>query len=429
MLALLLLVAALPMPLPTGGEDPVPSTEQGLADRARDLLSGGEAGLLRLAAEAASGPAGARRAALEALSTIPAAAFPPGTVEAALGGIGSADPLLRRSALQVLLAAGDPVLPVLERLEKGPVEGLPAVPAARARDARFDLRRAAVERDFLALWTADDGSFHGMFASLRSHGPFGAKVLAAVATDRRMAAGEVLGFGPYAWLVREGGERDRSDCRSRALDALADAGDDAAREMLRPFLRRRLGPDGAFIDNPAPELFDDLDRDPIPATLDDAFREAIAALGDEGPLRAMIRASMDAGHSFRDEIIEMRRRASAYATLAAAAKEPKIRLDRLAIAEQLQRESLEAKSRWGLSVDGVEHYNLACLLGRRDAPGDRRKALRELETAVESYSVSARWLMRDGDLASLRGEPRFVQLVERLRAREKALDEGLPVPR
>jgi uncharacterized heparinase superfamily protein len=143
----------------------------------------------------------------------------------------------------------------------------------------------------------------------------------------------------------------------------------------------------------------------------------------------MIRASMEAGHSLRDDIIEMRRRASAYATLAAAAPNPRIRLDRLAVAEQLQRESLREKSRVGMSVDGVEHYNLACLLGRRDAPGDRGKALEELETAVDSYSVSARWLMRDGDLASLRGETRFLRLLERLRAREEVLDGGPPVPR
>ena len=422
--ALLLLLALLLAPGPSPEEERLPVTEQGLADRAEDLLGSGAEGRRRLAAEATTGPAGARRAALRALAKVPAADRPAGSVEAGLSALGAKDPLLRRAGLDLLLVSAPAAAPLLEKLEKGPVEGLPAVPPERARDARFDLRRAAVERDFLATWTTDDGSFAGMYAGLKVHGSFGAKVLAAIAIDRRVAAGEVLGLGPYAWITGEAESRDRSECRYRALEALADAGDLPAREMLRPFLRRRLGPDGEFIDNPAPELYDELDRDPIPAQLDDSLREAIAALGDPNPLLRMIQASEESGHTTRDDILEMRRRASAYAVLAQASPTPEVRLGRLAVAERLQRHSMREKRRWGMSVDGVEYYNLACLYGRRDGPGDRERALKELETAVTNYAVTAYWLSRDGDLASLREEPRFKALVERLRAKEKALQEG-----
>jgi len=42
---------------------------------------------------------------------------------------------------------------------------------------------------------------------------------------------------------------------------------------------------------------------------------------------------------------------------------------------------------------------------------------------VKTYAVSADWFARDGDLASLHGDPRFDALVALLRARERALDE------
>lgn len=63
--------------------------------------------------------------------------------------------------------------------------------------------------------------------------------------------------------------------------------------------------------------------------------------------------------------------------------------------------------------DETAHYNLACslaLLGRIDA------ALLELERAVELGYGDADHLEADEDLAALRGDARFVELVRRLRA-------------
>jgi hypothetical protein len=302
--------------------------------------------------------------------------------------------------------------------------------ARRLRDALADLRRADVERDFLGLWSSDDGTFRGMYESLRRHGPFGAKVLTAMALDRRMAAGDVLGYGPYAWLHAAAGERERNDCRFRALEALADAGDAASREMLRTSLR----------EEPAKELYDELDTDPIPAALDDALREAIAALGDPLPLSDMIVASAEADHGPWDETVELRRRAGARSVLAAA--DPEVRLQYLAEAERDLRQSLDNKRSYGIPIDGVEYYNLACLLARRDAPkdvggtrdrgekewllSDRAVALKYLRKSLRTYSVSSAWMEKDGDLRSLRDEPEFKAIVAELRAREKALEKGLP---
>jgi hypothetical protein len=344
--------------------------------------------------------------------------------------------------VRALLACGPAAAAAVEarlaRLLAAPRGFGPAAAAAfglarRLRDGSADVRRADVERDFLATWSPDDGTYRGMYASLARHGAFGARVLAAVALDRRMAAGDVLDYGPYAWLDGSAGARERNDCRFRALEALADAGDAAARERLRTSLRRR----------PARELYDELDRDPIPAAVDDALREAIAALGDPEPLREMIAASEDASHGVWDETVELRRRAAAYAVLGAS--DPAVREECLALAEVHLRRSLDIKRTYGIPIDGVEYYNLACLLARRDAPrdlggdrgrdsggederklSDRAVALKYLRKSLRTYSVSSAWMEKDGDLKSLREEPEFKAIVAELKAREKALEKGLP---
>ncbi|MBM3977095.1 MAG: hypothetical protein FJ299_08910 [Planctomycetes bacterium] len=63
--------------------------------------------------------------------------------------------------------------------------------------------------------------------------------------------------------------------------------------------------------------------------------------------------------------------------------------------------------------DPLVHYNLACslaLLERRD------EAFGALERAVELGYAEPQHLLDDPDLTSLRSDPRFQQLVERLRA-------------
>ncbi len=469
MLAFSLLVAALAAPpcarpadgpatspVPPAAAAPVSTTEDARFRRALALLAGSAEDRVRLVRAAADGPADERRAALDALARLAPGTALDGALEAALGALASGDPLLRRAGVRALLASGDAAGAALERLAGGTGGGIPAWRAlvcgllrARAKDALFDLQRAAVERDFLASWLPDDGTFHGMFADLRKHGAFGAKVLAAIALDRRVAAGDVLGYGPYAWFAPTAGERDRSDCRYRALEALADAGDAAAREMLRTSLRRRVVRTGEIVeiaDDPARELFDENDPNPIPAPLDDALREAIAALGDPGPLNLMIELSAATRHSPWEYTVEMRRRAGAKAVLASAAANPVVREQYLAEAERLLRGSMARKDQFGIPRDGVEYYNLACLLARRDGPADawgdgpsrsevgvderplpdRSVALLYLRRSLDTHAVSSAWLVKDGDLRSLRDEPEFKALLARLREKERALEKGLP---
>jgi hypothetical protein len=273
-----------------------------------------------------------------------------------------------------------------------------------------------VEREFLDSWSADDGTYFGMFASLRRHGAFGARVLAAVALDRRMAGAGLLGYGPYSWLTPPESSRERSEIRERALQALRDAGDAEARERLRALLRAR----------PADELYDETDEDPIPAQLDDAVRQTIASLGDPGPLLELIRASGSAPHGRWATTVEMHRIASAHAVLGEAATDPDEREAHLDEAISLQEASLRQKEMFGIAVDGVEYYNLACALSRRNGPGDRAEALTKLRRSVRTYAVDSKWVLKDGDLANLRGDPRFEEIVETLRRREERLREGLP---
>lgn len=64
--------------------------------------------------------------------------------------------------------------------------------------------------------------------------------------------------------------------------------------------------------------------------------------------------------------------------------------------------------------DSTAHYNLACSLALVERPGE---ALDELERSVDLGYDDAAHLVADEDLASLRSEPRFRALVERLGGR------------
>lgn len=421
-----LLAAALLAPAPTpDGEEPVRAATEapalpsaaGRLERALRMLRAGGEEAARLLEEAGNGSAAVRRAALEAIGTLEPGAAPPEALRPALAALGSEDPLLRGAGIRALLACGDAARPPLEAaLEGTPPADLPAVPRARAADALFDLRRAAVERDFLALWSPNDGTFRGMFESLRAHGPVAARVLTAIALDRRMAGGTVLGIGPYSWLRPPSPDKERSETRYRAIGALEDAGDHPARERLRRALRKA----------PAADLYDFRDEDPVPAALDDALRRTIAALGDPGPLLEMIRASEESGGSgWRAGFTELRRQAGAYATLAESAPDPERARGLFDKAVNLWDETLPDPNNrvFGrFPADGVDYYNYACILARRDAPGDRAKALGHLDRAMDTYSVTAEWVARDGDLANLRTEPRFAAILRRLREKEKALE-------
>jgi len=58
---------------------------------------------------------------------------------------------------------------------------------------------------------------------------------------------------------------------------------------------------------------------------------------------------------------------------------------------------------------GNAHYNLACICAIQQR---RREALDHLRAAVERGFSDHRWLVEDGDLASLREDPEFLALVE-----------------
>ncbi|TAJ07623.1 MAG: hypothetical protein EPO68_16235 [Planctomycetota bacterium] len=64
-------------------------------------------------------------------------------------------------------------------------------------------------------------------------------------------------------------------------------------------------------------------------------------------------------------------------------------------------------------TDPLVHYNLACSLALL---AECDEAFAELERAVELGYAEPRHLLEDPDFASLRSDPRFQQLVDRIRA-------------
>lgn len=66
-----------------------------------------------------------------------------------------------------------------------------------------------------------------------------------------------------------------------------------------------------------------------------------------------------------------------------------------------------------LRVKRWAHYNLACI---RALQGRKEEALAELEQAMAAGFTDVSWARRDGDLASLRDDPRFHRILDPLRA-------------
>jgi len=86
--------------------------------------------------------------------------------------------------------------------------------------------------------------------------------------------------------------------------------------------------------------------------------------------------------------------------------------------EEVCREALDV-----FPGDATWHYNLACALAQRGTPD---AALDELEKAVEFGFRDADGIAQDGDLARLRGTPRFAALVEKTRSLKGTPGRGQP---
>jgi non-specific serine/threonine protein kinase/serine/threonine-protein kinase len=83
-------------------------------------------------------------------------------------------------------------------------------------------------------------------------------------------------------------------------------------------------------------------------------------------------------------------------------------LGRFDDAERLYSEAMEGLAAQGDPGAAIVAYNRACLSAVR---GQRAKALAELRSAVEAGFDDADWMMQDRELASLREEPEFAEIV------------------
>jgi len=71
----------------------------------------------------------------------------------------------------------------------------------------------------------------------------------------------------------------------------------------------------------------------------------------------------------------------------------------------------------------IAYYNLACAYALK---GDKERALEALERSVESGFEDPEHIEKDDDLASLRGEPRFQALVQKLKLKRATEDSEKP---
>ncbi len=85
--------------------------------------------------------------------------------------------------------------------------------------------------------------------------------------------------------------------------------------------------------------------------------------------------------------------------------------------EEICREALSA-----IPGDATWHYNLACALAKRGAPG----ALAELEVAIDFGFRDADGIAKDPDFARVRESPRFMELVEKARGLKGKPGRGHP---
>ena len=85
--------------------------------------------------------------------------------------------------------------------------------------------------------------------------------------------------------------------------------------------------------------------------------------------------------------------------------------------EEICREALSA-----IPGDATWHYNLACALAKRGAPG----ALAELENAIDFGFRDADGIAKDPDFARVRENPRFAELVEKARGLRGKPGRGHP---
>ena len=85
--------------------------------------------------------------------------------------------------------------------------------------------------------------------------------------------------------------------------------------------------------------------------------------------------------------------------------------------EEICREALSV-----IPGDATWHYNLACALAKRGAPG----ALAELENAIDFGFRDADGIAKDPDFARVRENPRFAELVEKARGLKGTPGRGHP---
>ena len=66
--------------------------------------------------------------------------------------------------------------------------------------------------------------------------------------------------------------------------------------------------------------------------------------------------------------------------------------------------------------DPIVLYNVACNLATL---GDLENAIQYLDDAIQHGTVSAAWMRNDEDLANLRSDPRYAELLERLESGDR----------
>jgi tetratricopeptide (TPR) repeat protein len=370
-------------------------------------------------------PAEALPTLLELAGTRGFAEVAPRVAELATGD----DPLAAEAAIRCLVMLGEDAVAL--GLVHLPSDD-PAVAARRLR-LRALAAQDAIEQDVVSRWRRKGGTYEGRFATLERHGWVVQPVLLAMLLDvpledrflalpenaepsltqRFLSLREVLrsqrrGYRTFRPLPPEIDSEDLFDLSAQALmdvadmEILGDVLDGLAGTLDNAHRRYRMLI--GFQLRPWEQIFSDMIGE-ILAAHDRKERLSRRAAELEREARNTYQAAMRRPAEQRAEYLQW------YATDLGRLASVLHRMREFDRAAEVYEEAIRVSIELGGKPPAISTYNRACALARA---GRNEEALEQLDISLRSdlTDLTREWVEEDGDLRSLRDDPRFQKILD-----------------